>query len=166
MLFDYIDEINNFFVVEDGFPNRLVDKITWIGDIDKDSVTDALFQTIVKHGDGFVTLHPISVLCGSYIAKSTRRRIATHIDWALGLEEQNSLEFLVMDIGPALLNLGPNDDMFLSAEYQHVLETLQETKDVWPWLVGAFERSPHAMSEGSSEEYNEAIMDLYLRLKL
>jgi hypothetical protein len=168
MLFDYIDEINKFFVVEDGFPIRLVDKITWHGEIDKDSITDTLFQTTVKHGEGFSTLHPISVLCGPYLSKSVRRRIASHIDWALGFENQNSLEFLVMDIGPALLRLGPNDDAFLTAEYQYVLEKLQETKDIWPWLVRAFERNTDfpVEDEPNREDCNEAIMDLYLRLKL
>ena len=154
MLFEFTDEINAFFVIEDGFPYRLVDKINWQEEINKDEVTDILFQTVIKHNEGFSTLHPISVLCGAYLPRSIRRRIAAHIDWALHLKDKNSLEYLVMDIGPCLLTLGPNDDALMSYDHQHVLEELQSSKDVWPWLV-----------EGYASE-SEAIMDLYMRLKI
>jgi hypothetical protein len=142
MLFDNAYAINALFRPEDGAPLRLVDKIAWHIEVDKDALTDKLFHTLVHDEKGnFITLSPLGVLCAGrkYIEEdAVRRSIAIYIDWAMQCNEK-LMEDFVMNTGPLLLSMGHDDDPTSSPERQDALKLLESTKDVWQWMVKAYQ---------------------------
>lgn len=174
MIFTRYDEINAMFQVEKGAPERFVDFIHWPFTVDLDAMTDKLFQTtkIDAHG-GYRTLSPVGVMCAGrkYIEEDALRRLmATQIDWRLQNNGLDSMQNLVMYVGPTLLSLDPKDEvMMLSEAHVIALEHLHSTGDVWDWLCGAVGgtndydgvRSYDCVKQ---QEIDDAVLDLYERL--
>jgi hypothetical protein len=169
MILSYADEIHAMFRPELGPPERFVDSIAWPFEVDKDALNDALFQSTRKLADGsFFTMSPMGVLCSGreFIPEyAVRRLIAATIDFRLNHKEKDSVEILVMKAGPLLLDLDVESTP-LSEQPKKGLELLQERKDVWTWLVGAFQGTHEyediaAYDSVQKQERDEAIVDLY-----
>ena len=173
MIFERCDEVNAMFKVESGKPERFVDQIKWPFAVDLDVITDKLFQTSKSDQQGYRTLSPIGVLCAGrrYIEEDALRRLmASHIDWRLRNNGTDSMQNLVMYVGPKLLELDPKDEMMMLSEAHTIaLEHLLSTGDVWDWLCGAVGGTNDY--EGvrnydcvKQQEVDDAVLDLYERL--
>jgi hypothetical protein len=169
MILSYADEIHAMFKPELGPPERFVDSIAWPFEVDKDALNDALFQSVRKLPDGsFFTLSPLGALCSGreFIKEdAVRRLIAATIDFRLNHKEKDTVQNLVMQAGPLLLQLDP-DNTPLSEELKKGLEMLQERKDVWTWLVGAIQGTHEyediaAYDSVQKQERDDAIVELY-----
>jgi hypothetical protein len=169
MILSYADEIHAMFKPELGPPERFVDSIAWPFEVDKDSLNDALFQSTRQLADGsYFTLSPLGALCSGreFIKEdAVRRLIAATIDFRLNHKEKDTVQTLVMHAGPVLLDLDVKSTP-LSEQLKKGLELLQERKDVWTWLVGAFQGTHEyedivAYDSVQKQERDDAILELY-----
>jgi hypothetical protein len=171
MIFTRYEEINAMFKVESGSPERFVDTIQWPFAVDLDAMTDKLFQTVKTDSfGGYRTLSAIGVLCAGrkYIEEDALRRLmASHIDWRLKNNGLDSMQNLVMYVGPTLLSLNPEDAlMMLSEAHTIALEHLHLTGDVWEWLCGAIGGTNdyeglHGHNSIKQQDVDDAVLDLY-----
>jgi hypothetical protein len=174
MIFTRYEEVNALFKVESGAPERFVDSIQWPFAVDLDVMTDKLFQTVKTDSEGgYRTLSPVGVLCAGrkYIEEDALRRLmATHIDYALKNSGLDSMQNLVMYVGPSLLSLNPRDEMMMLSEAHIIaLEHLHATGDVWEWLCGAIGGTTEYEGVRGNDcvkrqEVDDAVLDLYERL--